>query len=163
MTVDDTTAPAVVVTDDRRALGRLAQAPSGRRHPKRAPRGQSIALAAAVWATALLGGVAAALVFGDASTSSLEQTERFDDSEPSTRAAGVPGALNPPTTAVAKASPSLTQPRPAVTTTTSVETSAPDARDGRGGGSDSSNGQAGGTDEGNKKELGNEQGRNPKK
>jgi hypothetical protein len=161
MTIDDTTAPAVVVTDDRRALRRLAQAPSGRRQPERAPRGQSIALAAAVWATALLGGVAAALVFGDASTSSPEQTERFDVAGPSTRAAGVRGALNPPTTAVRMASPSLTQPRPAVTPTTSLETSAPDARDGRGGGSDASNGQTRGAD--NKKERGNEQDRNPKK
>ena len=162
MTIDDTTAPAVVATDDQPALGRLAQAPSGRRHPKRAPRGQSIALAAAVWATALLAGVAAALVFGDASTSSLQQAERLDASEPSTRAAGVLGALNPPATAVTMASPSLARPRPDVTNTTSLERSAPDAREGSGGGSDSSNGQALGADKGSKK-PGNEQGRNPKK
>ena len=102
MAVDDTTAPAGVADRSATAIRPGASASRAPWSTGTARRGQSIALATAIWAAALLGGLAAAPLLGGATTSGLEPTSRSEGPAHST-ATTVMGVRAGSTTTVAVA------------------------------------------------------------
>jgi hypothetical protein len=99
-------------------------------------------MAAAIWAAALFGGLAAAPLLADATTSDLEPTSRSEGPAPSTTTAVM--AMRAASSTTVAVAPSLHPPPPAATT----PRSAPAGQQGPSVGPGPSSGQARGADQG---------------